>query len=160
MNIIVSACLLGRPCKYNGSDNYDKAVADLAEKHNLIPVCPEMLGGLPCPRTPCEIAGESVLAKDGTDCTREYQLGAQKALQIALDAQADLCVVQPRSPSCGCGRIYDGSFSGKLIEGDGVFVRLLKRNSLQVISSESLRSCTLSDNELECDHKVSGGKSK
>ena len=99
--LLVSACLLGENCKYNGGNNYSPAVEALKEKFDIIPVCPEQLGGLPTPRTPSERAGEKVLARGGTDVTAEYRKGAEGALAIAKANGVKFAVLQERSPSCG-----------------------------------------------------------
>ncbi|MCF0260103.1 MAG: DUF523 domain-containing protein [Erysipelotrichaceae bacterium] len=138
MIIGVSSCLLGENCKYNGGNNRSEKVCALAKDHTLIGVCPEMLGGLPCPRTPCEIVGDQVISKTGQNCTKAYEGGAQKALKILKDQKAEMVILQPRSPSCGAKKIYDGSFSGTLIEGQGTFAKLLKENSIPVVEADSL----------------------
>lgn len=160
MNIAVSACLLGHNCKYNGKNNRHPGVCELAQKHTLIPVCPEMLGGLPCPRTPCEICNGQVKTKDGQDFSREYVQGAKKAMAIAQENQAEAAIVQPRSPSCGKDLVYDGTFSGTLTTGDGVFVSMLKEKGIPVISADTHLSCHDLDNVLKLNKKkISGGTS-
>lgn len=138
MKILVSACLLGENCKYNGGNNYSAVLAAFLEGHDVIPVCPEVLGGLPVPRYPCEIVNGVVLRQDGVSCDREYHLGAEKALEIAKKEQVDLAVLQSRSPSCGVRQIYDGSFSKKLIDGQGVFAEMLIREGFPVKDIEEL----------------------
>ncbi|MCF0246886.1 MAG: DUF523 domain-containing protein [Ileibacterium sp.] len=138
MVIGVSSCLLGNNCKYNGGNNRDEAVCSLAKDHTLVGVCPEMLGGLPCPRTPCELVNGKVISKTGQDCTEAYQNGAQKALEILKKEGAELVVLQPRSPSCGLKKVYDGTFSGQLRDGQGVFAKLLKENSIPAVEADSL----------------------
>ena len=117
--IIVSACLLGLPCRYDGKSCPNERVLKLAEKHTLIPVCPEQNGGLSTPRPPAEIIDGKVINKIGTDVSEQYLRGAQIALDVAELNQADFVLLKAKSPSCGKGRIYDGSFSGKLIPGNG-----------------------------------------
>lgn len=132
--IIISACLLGTPCRYDGkAKSYDK-IEKLKEKYELIPVCPEVFGGLDTPREPCEVSGQKVISKSGKDRTKEYTAGAQKALATALQNGCKLAVLKSKSPSCGHGEIYDGSFSGSLIKGNGVAARLLEENGIKVIS--------------------------
>ena len=133
--LLVSACLLGENCKYSGGNNYSPAVAALAEKYELIPVCPEQMGGLPTPRVPSERAGDRVLNREGTDVTDAFRLGAEKALEIALAHGIKRAVLQERSPSCGCGTVYDGTFSGTLIPGDGVTTELLREHGVEVYGS-------------------------
>ena len=133
--LLVSACLLGENCKYSGGNNYSPAVAALAEKYELIPVCPEQMGGLPTPRVPSERAGDRVLNREGADVTDAFRLGAEKALETALAHGIKRAVLQERSPSCGCGTIYDGTFSGTLIPGDGVTAELLREHGVEVYGS-------------------------
>lgn len=129
--LLVSACLLGENCKYSGGNNYSPAVEALKEHFELIPVCPEQLGGLPTPRVPSERVGDRVLNREGTDVTDAFRLGAEKALEIALAHGVRRAVLQERSPSCGSGMIYDGTFSGKLIPGQGVTAELLRENGIR-----------------------------
>ena len=136
--LLVSACLLGENCKYSGGNNYSPAVADLAERYELVPVCPEQLGGLPTPRTPSERVGDRVLARDGADVTDAFRLGAEKALEIARAHGVRRAVLQERSPSCGCGTVYDGTFSGTLVPGDGVAAALLRENGVEVVGGSRL----------------------
>lgn len=113
MNILVSACLLGQCCKYSGGSNLCPAVLGYVRGHRVIPVCPEVLGGLPVPRTPAEIVAGEVLDRDGVSVDRAFRLGAARALEIAREEGAELAILQPRSPSCGAKEIYDGSFTGR-----------------------------------------------
>ena len=137
-NIIVSACLLGVNCKYNGGHNYCQKVVDLKEKYNLITICPEVDGGLQTPRIPSEVVNEKVINKDGVDVTNEYNLGAQKALDKAFKNNVQKAILKAKSPSCGCGYIYDGSFTHTLIKGDGVTTRLFKQHNIEVLTEEDL----------------------
>ncbi len=138
MKIVVSACLLGQNCKYNGGNNYSERVAKFLKGHEVIPVCPEVEGGLPTPRIPCEIVRGIVTDRAGESKDREYREGAEICLKKALSEKADLAVLQSRSPSCGVKQIYDGSFTGKLIEGSGVFARLLVENGIRVVDAGEL----------------------
>ena len=131
--LLVSACLLGENCKYSGGNNYCPAAAALAERFELIPVCPEQLGGLPTPRVPAERVGDRVLTRDGADVTDAYRLGAEKTLETALANGVKRAALQERSPSCGCGAIYDGTFSGRLVPGDGVTAALLREHGIEII---------------------------
>ncbi len=140
MRILVSACLLGVCCRYDGESKACPAVLDLAKEHELIPVCPEQLGGLPTPRTPAEIQGERVVTRDGRDVTKEYQKGAEEAARLYQLLRCDCAILKARSPSCGCGQVYDGSFSGTLTPGDGTAARTLKRLSIPVATEESIAS--------------------
>ena len=130
--LLVSACLLGTPCRYDGKSKKNEAVCALAERFELIPVCPEVLGGLPTPRTPSERRGACVVRKDGRDVTAEYRRGAECALETARREGVLAAVLKERSPSCGSGEIYDGTFTGALTAGDGVTAELLKANGMTV----------------------------
>lgn len=130
MKILVSACLLGENCKYNGGNNYCKEVARFVKEHHVVTVCPEVLGGLSIPRKPAEIVDGIVRNEDGTSVDREFRTGAEVALQIAISQQVELAILQERSPSCGISSIYDGTFSGTLISGEGVFAALLRKNGI------------------------------
>ena len=138
MKILVSACLLGQKCKYDGGDNRNERVLEFARGHEVIPVCPELEGGLPVPRIPCEIVDGIVKNRIGENKDREFREGARKCLEIALAEKADLAILQSRSPSCGVNRIYDGTFGGKLIPGNGVFAALLIENGIKVIDAEDI----------------------
>ena len=133
--LLVSACLLGENCKYSGGNNYTPAVEALKEKFDVIPVCPEQMGGLPTPRIPAERVGEKVLTREGADVTAEYRKGAEDALAIAQANGVKFAVLQERSPSCGGECVYNGTFSGKLIPGQGVTAQLLEENGIKVYSS-------------------------
>ncbi len=130
--LLVSACLLGENCKYSGGNNYSPAVAALGERYELIPVCPEVLGGLPTPRPPAERTGERVMGRDGTDVTAAFRLGAERALETALAQGITRAVLKERSPSCGSGQIYDGAFTGRVIPGQGVTAELLSARGVAV----------------------------
>lgn len=133
MNILISACLLGVNCRYN-ADRLPVSgdVLKLMEKHTLIPVCPEVFGGLSTPREPSEIRGVRVYAKSGLDVTDNYMRGAQEALRLAQLYGCKIAVLKERSPSCGAGAVYDGSFCGRLVEGEGVTALLLMNNGIKV----------------------------
>ena len=138
MKIMVSACLLGRRCKYNGGDNFNEALARFLEDHEVVPVCPEVAGGLPVPRRPSEIVNGVVMSDAGENVDAAFRTGAAACLQIAKDEQIDLAVLQPRSPSCGVKQVYDGTFSGRLVPGSGVFAALLKENGFRVAEPEDV----------------------
>ena len=138
MKILVSACLLGENCKYNGSNNYNKAVVDFIKGHEVICVCPEVLGGLSVPREPAELVDGTVMTKEHISVDKEFRKGAAAALKQALDGQADMAVLQSRSPSCGVRQIYDGSFSQKLIAGQGIFAKLLQDAGVKIIYAEEI----------------------
>ena len=132
--MLISACFLGVDCKYSGGNNAlgDKIIAELMEKYRLVPVCPESYGGLPSPRLPSERVGERVLAKDGADVTEQYKKGAAAALRLAKLFGCKIALMKERSPSCGHDSIYDGSFTGRVVPGDGVAAELLKQNGVTV----------------------------
>ena len=138
MKIVVSACLLGENCKYNGGNNRSERVLRYVEGHEIIPVCPEMLGGLPCPRKPVEWVGERVLTKDGEDCTEAFRLGVQRAMDVIGDRRIDLAILQSRSPTCGVKQIYDGTFSGVRIDGMGALARALKEKGIPLMDAEDV----------------------
>ena len=136
--ILISRCLAGYNCRYDGGGCLNENAAHLCEEYELIPVCPEEDGGLPTPRTPAEIRGGRVITRDGRDVTAEYERGAQAALAAAIENKVEFAVLKARSPSCGSGGIYDGSFTGALVPGDGVTAALLKKNGIRVITEEEL----------------------
>lgn len=138
MKILVSACLLGKNCKYNGGNNLNQSVLGFIEGHEVIGVCPEQLGGLSTPRLPAEIVDGVVTNKDGVSVDAEFRKGAQSALAAALENKVDLAILQSRSPSCGVKEIYDGSFSGKKIKGQGVFAKLLSAHGIKVLDAEDV----------------------
>ncbi len=138
MKILVSACLLGKNCKYNGGNNFNQSVLEFIEGHEVIGVCPEQLGGLSTPRLPAEIVDGVVTNKEGVSVDAEFRKGAQAALAAALENKVDLAILQSRSPSCGVKEIYDGSFSGKKIKGQGVFAKLLAKHDIKVLDAEDV----------------------
>lgn len=133
MNILASGCLLGIPCRYDGSGNLEEAVKKLMDYHNIIPVCPEQLGGMPTPRIPCEKCGNRVMNRDGEDMTEYFKAGADTVKGLAELYSCHMAVLKERSPSCGSGLIYDGSFSGTKTFGDGVTAELLKQENMVVL---------------------------
>lgn len=138
MKVLVSACLLGEDCKYSGGNNRDERVLAFLRDHEAVPVCPEVLGGLPVPRSPAEIVDGVVTARDGRVVDAEFRRGAALALERAREEGAGLAILQPRSPSCGVRQIYDGTFSGRRIDGQGVFARLLLESGFSVMEPEDL----------------------
>ncbi|MBP3623678.1 MAG: DUF523 domain-containing protein [Oscillospiraceae bacterium] len=132
--VLISACLLGFECKYCGGSNKltERQLAALRERFRLIPVCPETAGGLPTPRDPSERLGDRVVSNQGRDVTAQYQKGAETALWLARRYDCKAALLKEKSPSCGSGQIYDGSFTGKLIPGDGVAAEELKKEGLIV----------------------------
>ena len=134
--LIVSACLAGFPCRYDGKKAINTAVQQLVKEGKAIPVCPEQLGGLPTPRLPAEMKAGKVINSDGNDVTEVFEKGAAVVLEIAKQYGCTDALLKARSPSCGKGRIYDGSFSGILIEGNGKTADLLMRNGITVTTEE------------------------
>lgn len=131
--IAISACLLGDNVKYSGGNNLNLLFCNKL-KHNYIGVCPEVLGGLTTPRAPAEKIGSSVFTKDGTNVTKEFELGAKLTLDLIKNNNIDIIILQSRSPSCGLGKIYDGNFNKNLIDGNGITVDLLLKNSIKIIN--------------------------
>ena len=134
--LLVSACLLGCGCRYDGGSCRDERVLALKDEWDLIPVCPEQLGGLGTPRAPSERIGEGVFSVDGTDVTEQYLNGAAAALYIAETLGADTALLKAKSPSCGKGLIYDGTFTGNKIPGNGVTAQLLLEHDFHVYTEE------------------------
>ena len=138
MKIMVSACLAGENCKYNGGNNRSEKVLQLLDGNDVIKVCPEQMGGLPTPRVPSEIRAGVVTAKDGRIVDAQFRAGAKKCLEIALYEKPDLIILQSRSPSCGVKQRYDGTFTGTLTDGAGVTAQLLMENGFRCIDVEDL----------------------
>ncbi len=134
----VSACLAGVPCRYNATPAPCAMVIELVQKGQALPLCPEVLGGLPIPRIPAEIQGDCVRDVKGNEYTKEYMLGAQKALAAALEAGCKKAIVKARSPSCGYGEIYNGTFSRTLIQGNGLWTQLLLQQNFIVYTEETV----------------------
>lgn len=134
--ILISACLLGVPCRYDGTSTADKRILSLAEMHHLVPVCPEQLGGLPTPRPPAERHDTRVLTRDERDVTAAFARGAEETLRLAKLFSCRIAILKSNSPSCGSGQIYDGCFCGRLIPGDGMTAALLKAEGLTVLSEK------------------------
>jgi len=135
---LCSACLLGIRCRYDGKNKPNKKVIKLARKGFLIPVCPEQLGGLSTPRESSEQRKGKVITKSGKDVTKNFKKGAEEVLKLAKIFSIKEAILKQRSPSCGCGEIYDGTFSGKIVKGDGITASLLKKNKIKVISEEEI----------------------
>ncbi len=139
---IISGCLLGVNCKYNGGNNRCDWVCDFASKHSHLAVCPETAGGLLVPRSPAEIKDGRVITKDGEDVTAQFERGAINTFNVAAteavlrEEPLEGAILKSRSPSCGCGKIYDGTFTGTLVDGDGIFAAEVKRNCVKVMTEE------------------------
>ncbi len=136
--ILVSTCLLGVNCKYSGGNNYNEKVLDFIKDYEVIPVCPEIMGGLSTPRPPSERIGDKVINNQNIDVTNEYTKGANETLKLAQLFNVKKALLKAKSPSCGKGKIYDGTFTGTLIEGNGVTVELLESNGIEVITEQDL----------------------
>lgn len=146
MKYLVSSCLMGDNCKYNAGNNFDLKVFEFMKDKDYIKVCPECLGGLSIPRIPSEIVDNKVINKEGIDVTEEYNLGALKTLNIAKENNCQCAIFKSRSPSCGCGEVYDGTFTKKIIKNDGITTKLLKENDIIVISNENINDLIEGDN--------------
>ncbi len=136
----MSACLLGENCKYDGGNNYSEKLAVYLNQHDVrvVPVCPEVLGGLSAPRKPSEIVDGTVRTSDGESVDAEFRLGARRALEIVQDASPSVVVLQSRSPSCGVNQVYDGTFSSALVPGRGVFASMMVDAGYSVVDIEDL----------------------
>jgi len=155
MKIMVSACLLGENCKYNGGNNRNQELLNLLSGHEIIPVCPEVMGGLPVPRIPAEIVNGTVINRENISVDKSFRQGAEKALEIADREKPDLIILQSRSPSCGAKQIYDGTFSGRLIPGQGVFADLALRSGFHVMDVEDVIADGLNEPGLNMEVKQS-----
>ena len=136
MKVIVSACLAGDNCKYNGGNNLNRKMLDFLQSHEIIKVCPEVLGGLPTPRPSAEIVDGYVMNTEGKNITKEFTIGAQRAFEIVKKENPDLIILQSRSPSCGIRQIYDGTFTGIKIPGHGLFAALCIKAGYKVLDIE------------------------
>lgn len=137
---MVSACLIGENCKYNGKNNKNEKVLALLEGNEVIPICPEVMGGLPTPRVPAEVVRDVVTTRDGRVVDQEFRRGARLSLAIAQREKPDLIILQSRSPSCGARQRYDGTFTGTLIDRPGVTAELLIENGFQPVDVGDLPS--------------------
>lgn len=144
-NLLISACLLGVECKYSGGSNAlpEETIEKLRTRYRLIPVCPETAGGLPTPRDPSERLGERVVSCRGADVTAQFKKGAEAALTLARRYGCTTALMKEHSPSCGSGLIYDGSFLGKLVNGDGCAAELLKAAGVSVVGENMTELLTM-----------------
>ncbi|MBE6066709.1 MAG: DUF523 domain-containing protein [Clostridium lundense] len=145
---LVSSCLAGVNCRYDGDNSENKTILKLVKEGKAIAVCPEQLAGLPTPRVPCEIVvdengNKKIVNKDGKDLTKEFMTGAEKALAVAKAIGIKIAILKSKSPSCGCGFIYDGTFSGKLIKGNGFTTEVLIKNGFEVYTENDLETAPL-----------------
>ena len=138
MKVLVSACLLGVSCRYDGQSKSYPLMDELCRRHQVVPVCPEIMGGLPTPRTPAERQGERVVTKNGVDVTAQYRRGAEETLRLAQTLGCTAAVLKERSPSCGSGQIYDGTFTGTLTEGFGAAAEVLAAHGIRVMGESEL----------------------
>lgn len=138
MTILVSACLLGENCKYNGGNNRNERVLRFVAGHEIIPVCPEMLGGLPSPRKPVEWRNGRAVTRDGDDWTEAFRLGVVRAMALIEGKRIDLAILQSRSPTCGVKQIYDGTFSGTRIAGQGALAQALAERGIPLMDAEDV----------------------
>lgn len=140
MKVLISACLLGKPCRYDGRSKPCEKVIELASRDDaeVIEICPEQLGGLPTPRVPSEIVGEKVISRDGRDVTEFFVSGARAALEIARENDCKYAILKSLSPSCSVCGVYDGSFSGKVVDGMGVTAKLFAENGIKVFSENDI----------------------
>lgn len=138
--ILISACLLGVNCKYDGTNNDNEKVNEYIKDKELIIICPEIMGGLTTPREPSEILNEKVISKSGKDVTQNFKRGANETLMLAKKFNVKKALLKSKSPSCGCGLIYDGTFNGKLIKGDGITTELLKKHGIEVLTEKDLNN--------------------
>jgi len=138
MEILVSACLLGENCKYNGGNNYNAAVAEYVKGKSVLPICPEIMAGMGCPRTPIEIVDGVLMDRNGNNVDAAMREAVAKTMEIIRKEDIQCAILQSRSPTCGVNQIYDGSFSGKLISGSGLFAQALKDSGYRVIDAEDI----------------------
>ena len=136
--IAVSACLLGENCKYSGGNNRNEAVLAYIKDKEVIPVCPEVAGGLSTPRVPVELVEGVAINRDGVNVDMEFHLGVERMLDKLADEDVELVILQPRSPSCGTKQIYDGTFTGNLVPGKGMFAKALMEKGYKVAEPEEL----------------------
>ncbi len=147
--VLISACLIGDKVKYDGGHNLNKHIQELLEHFELVPFCPEVEGGLKTPRRPSERLKDRVIMNDNKDVTHNFQLGAEKALNICKYLNIKLAILKERSPSCGSKKIHDGSFKERLIDGQGVTTELLRKNGIKVISEEEIEDLLKSFESLQ-----------
>ena len=140
MKILVSACLLGENCKYNGGNNYNAAVAEYVNGKEILPICPEMIAGMGCPRIPIEIVDGVLMDRNGNNVDDAMRKAVAQAMEMIRKEEIQCAVLQSRSPTCGVNQIYDGSFSGKLIPGSGVLAQALKDEGYKVVDAEDIKA--------------------
>ncbi len=136
--LLISGCLIGNNTKYNGGNNYNPLIEKLKGKYEFIVICPEVMGGLSTPRNPSEITGDKVVSSIGVDVTKEFNLGAEMAYNIAIKNNVRKALLKEGSPSCGSNKIYDGTFTGVKIDGSGITVRKLKELGIEIYSENEI----------------------
>ena len=140
MKILVSACLMGENCKYNGGNNYSAAVVEYVKGKQVLPICPEMMAGMGCPRTPIEIVDGVLMDRNGNNVDAVMREAVAQAMEMIRKENIRCAILQSRSPTCGVNEVYDGSFSGKLVPGSGVLAQALKAVGYQVIDAEDIKA--------------------
>ena len=140
MTILVSACLLGENCKYNGGNNFAPAVVEFLKGREVLTICPEMMAGMGCPRTPIEIVDGVLMDRDGNNVDEAMRNAVAQAMEVIRKENIQCAILQSRSPTCGVNQVYDGTFSGKLISGSGIFAQALKEAGYQVLDAEDIIS--------------------
>ena len=138
--ILVSACLLGENCKYNGGNNFAPAVAEFLKGREVLTICPEMMAGMGCPRTPIEIVDGVLMDRDGNNVDEAMRKAVAQVMEVIRKEDIQCAILQSRSPTCGVNQVYDGTFSGKLISGSGIFAKALKDAGYQVLDAEDFIS--------------------
>ena len=138
MNVLISACLLGVGCRYDGQSKHYDGIDYIIDRYNLVPVCPEIMGGLQTPRAPAERVGDRVICDNGCDVTKQYKRGAQEVLRLAGLFSCDLAILKANSPSCSCHKVYDGTFTRTLIDGMGITAQLLSENGIRVVDETEI----------------------
>lgn len=138
MRIAVSACLLGENCKYSGGNNRNQRVIDFVRGHEVIPVCPELAAGMPAPRPPVELKNGRAVQQSGADVDEIYREGVRRTMAQLAETPVALAILQPRSPTCGVRRVYDGSFTGRLIPGEGLLARALREAGIPTAEPDDL----------------------
>lgn len=151
MKLLISACLLGIPCRYDGASQGKREAAALASRFELVPFCPEIYGGLPTPRTPSERVGERVISRTGEDVTAAFARGAAECLRLCRLLDIRVALLKEKSPSCGSGVIYDGSFTGATTAGDGVTAAFLKANGITVYRESDIPLLLARKENEKCD---------
>lgn len=139
VKILVSACLLGENCKYNGGNNFNAAVAECVRGKEVLTLCPELLAGMGCPRTPIEIVEGVLMDREGNNVDAAMRIAVEKAMALLEEEEIQCAILQSRSPTCGVNQVYDGTFTGKLVPGSGIFARALQQAGYTVIDAEDLK---------------------